>query len=85
MIFIALLPLLVLSFLFGIFSIRQVTETQRTSFQIVDYLFLAAGFACFIFATSGMGKCSCPRAFPDKYSVRYNILPAQPEIREPAH
>ena len=56
MIFIALLPLLVLSFLFGIFSIRQVTETQRTSFQIVDYLFLAAGFACFIFATSTASK-----------------------------
>lgn len=52
MIFVALLPLLILAFLFGIFSIRQVTETKKVSFQIVDYLFLAVGFACFIFATS---------------------------------
>lgn len=52
MIFVALLPLLVLAFLFGIFSIRQVTDTKQISFQFADYLFLAAGFACFIFATS---------------------------------
>lgn len=52
MIFVALLPLLVLAFLFGIFSIRQVTDTKKISFQFADYLFLAAGFACFIFATS---------------------------------
>lgn len=52
MIFVALLPLLLLAFLFGIFSIRQVTETKKISFQLVNYLFLAAGFACFIFATS---------------------------------
>ena len=52
MIFAALIPLLVLSFLFGIFSIRQVTQTQKVSFQAVDYLFLIIGFACFIFATS---------------------------------
>lgn len=52
MIFVALLPLLILSFLFGVTSMRQVTETGRVSFQIIDYLLLAAGFACFIFATS---------------------------------
>lgn len=52
MIFVALLPLLILSFLFGGTSMRQVTETGRVSFQIIDYLLLAAGFACFIFATS---------------------------------
>lgn len=52
MIFVALLPLLILSFLFGVISMRQVTETGRVSFQIIDYLLLAAGFACFIFATS---------------------------------
>lgn len=56
MIFIVLLPLLALSFLFGVFSIRQITEIRRESFQIVDYLFLAAGFACFIFATSTASK-----------------------------
>ena len=52
MIFVALLHLLILSFLFGVTSMRQVTETGRVSFQIIDYLLLAAGFACFIFATS---------------------------------
>ena len=52
MIFVVLLPLLVLSLLFGVFSIRQVSETKKISFQIVDYLLIAAGFACFIFATS---------------------------------
>lgn len=52
MIFVVLLPLLVLSFIFGVTSIRQVTETKKISFQIVDYLLIAVGFACFIFATS---------------------------------
>lgn len=52
MIFAALLPLLILSFFFGIFSIRQVTETKKTAFQTMDYLFLVIGFACIIFATS---------------------------------
>lgn len=52
MIFVALLPLLILSLLFGVFSIRQVTKTEKISFQVADYLFLAVGFACFIFATS---------------------------------
>lgn len=56
MIFITLLPLLVLSLLFGIFSIRQVTGIRRVSFQLAEYLFLAAGFACFIFATSTASK-----------------------------
>lgn len=52
MIFVVLLPLLILAFLFGVTSIRQVTEIQKISFQIVDYLLLSAGFACFIFATN---------------------------------
>ncbi len=52
MIFITLLPLLALAFLFGIFSIRQVAETKKVSFRVMDYLFLAVGFASFIFATS---------------------------------
>ena len=52
MVFVALLPFLILSFLFGVFSIRQVTKTEKSPFQWIDYLFLAAGFACFIFATS---------------------------------
>lgn len=52
MIFAALLPLLLLSLLLGAFSIRQVTKTQRTSFQAGEYLCLVLGFACLIFATS---------------------------------
>lgn len=49
MIFVALLPLLLLSLVFGVTSIRQATETAKLPFQIVDYLLLAVGFACFIF------------------------------------
>ena len=52
MIFLSLIPLLLLSFFLGVFSIRQVTQTEKISFQWLDYIFLAAGFACFIFATS---------------------------------
>lgn len=52
MIFIALLPLLVLSFIMGVTSIRQVSDTRKVPFQVLDYLALAAGFSCFIFATS---------------------------------
>ena len=46
MIFVALLPLLLLSLLFGAFSIRQVTETQKATFQTGEYLLLVLGFAC---------------------------------------
>lgn len=56
MIFVALLPLLILSLLFGVFSIRQVTKTEKISFQVTDYLFLAVGFACVIFATSAASE-----------------------------
>lgn len=49
MIFVALLPLLLLAFLFGIFSIRQVTETKKISFQLVNYLFLASILSLVIF------------------------------------
>ena len=52
MIFAALLPLLVLSFIFGVTSIRQVTPVQKVPFQWLDYLLLACGFSCFIFALS---------------------------------
>ena len=63
MIFVALLPLLLLSLLFGAFSIRQVTETQKATFQTGEYLLLVLGFACLIFATSlasGSGWTSAP-------------------------
>lgn len=52
MIFVALLPLLVAALVAGVASIRQVTPVGRTPFQALDYALLAAGFACFIFATS---------------------------------
>lgn len=52
MIFISLLPLLLIAFVMGSFSIRQSSQIEKTSFQIIDYLFLVIGFACFIFATS---------------------------------
>ena len=52
MIFVALLPLLLLSLVFGATSIRQVAKTQKVPFRAADYLFLAVGFACLIFATS---------------------------------
>lgn len=52
MVFIALLPLLILSFIMGAASIRQISDTRKVPFQTLDYLFLAVGFSCFIFATS---------------------------------
>ncbi len=52
MIFVSLLPVLIAAFLFGIFSIRQVTPTEKIPFQWADYLLLSVGFTCFIFATS---------------------------------
>lgn len=52
MVFIALLPLLILSFIMGATSIRQISDTRKVPFQTLDYLFLAVGFSCFIFATS---------------------------------
>lgn len=63
MIFIALLPLLVLSLISGIFSIRQITVPEKNSFQPADYLFLVLSFTCLIFATnaaSGAGWFSVP-------------------------
>ena len=49
MIFIALLPLLVIAFFMGAAGIRQVSATEKISFNVKDFFFLAAGFACFIF------------------------------------
>lgn len=62
-IFLALLPLLLLSFFFGVTSIRQVTETAKVPFQTTDYLLLVIGFACFIFGinrASDSGWLSAP-------------------------
>ncbi|PKR84081.1 MDR family MFS transporter [Heyndrickxia camelliae] len=55
MIFIVLLPILVLSFFIGLFSIRQVRPTEKVTFDWFEYVFLAIGFTCFIFAVSFAG------------------------------
>lgn len=55
MIFIALLPILIIAFFMGLFSIRQVKPTEKVEFDWFGYIFLAIGFASFIFATSSAG------------------------------
>ena len=52
MIFAVLLPFLAVAFVMGLYSIRQISPIEKISFNWPDYLFLAAGFSCFIFATS---------------------------------
>lgn len=52
MIFIVLIPVLLIALFCGTFSIRQVSPTEKIPFQIPDYILLAAGFICFIFATT---------------------------------
>ena len=51
-IFWALMPLLLVSFVAGLYAIRQVSETQRVKFSPVQFAALAGGFACLVFATS---------------------------------
>lgn len=63
MIFVALLPLLVLSFIMGAVGIRQVSATEKIRFNVKDFFFLAGGFACFIFGihnASESGWLSAP-------------------------
>ena len=50
MIFWSLVPLLLLSLLLGVLSIRGGKATMRATFPFLDYLLLATGFVCFIFA-----------------------------------
>lgn len=57
MIFVVLLPLLVLSLLFGLTSIRQVSPTQKLTFGIKDYLLLVIGFAAMIFGINLASSC----------------------------
>lgn len=52
MIFAVLLPFLAVAFVMGLSSIRQVSPVEKISFNWPDYLCLAVGFSCFIFATS---------------------------------
>lgn len=55
MIFIVLLPILVLSFIMGLASIRQIKPTEKVPFDWFGYAFLAICFFCFIFAISSAG------------------------------
>ena len=55
MIFAFLLPVLGLSLLLGLCSIRQVSKTEKIPFDWGSYLWLAAGFSAFILALSAMG------------------------------
>lgn len=55
MIFAFLLPVLGLSLLLGLCSIRQVCKTEKIPFDWGSYLWLAAGFSAFILALSAMG------------------------------
>lgn len=50
-IFWIIVPLLLIAFLVGYRSIRQVTETQRIKFHYLDSLLTALGFSLFVFAT----------------------------------
>lgn len=55
MIFAFLLPVLGISMILGICSIRQVYKTEKISFDWPGYLWLALGFSALIFALSAMG------------------------------
>lgn len=55
-IFIALLPILAISFFMGLFSIRQMQPITAVDFDWAGYFFLAIGFASLIFATSSAGE-----------------------------
>lgn len=51
-IFWALLPLLVISLVAGLYAIRQVSETKSVKFSPVQFIALAGGFACLVFAAN---------------------------------
>ena len=56
MIFVALLPLLIIAFFMGAAGIRQVSATEKIRFNVKDFFFLAAGFACFIFGINNASE-----------------------------
>ena len=51
-IFVALLPLLALSFVMGATSIRQSSETGPAKFAVGQFALLAGSFSCLVFATN---------------------------------
>lgn len=52
MIFVFLLPLLLCSFLIGMYSIRQIQAAEKTVFQFKQYCILVIAFSLFIFAVN---------------------------------
>lgn len=55
MIFISLLPLLIISLLIGIFSIRTIVKPVQIPFDWPSFILLAISFSSLIFATSSVG------------------------------
>ena len=55
-IFAFLLPLLLVSLALGIYAIRQSSETERLSFDMLGYLLLVVCFSCFVFAINSASK-----------------------------
>ena len=51
-IFLVLLPFLALSAVAGFTSLRQVSETERVSFSIPQFIMLSGAFVCLVFASS---------------------------------
>ena len=47
-IFIVMVPVLLLSFVLGVYGIRQVSPVERARFPLIDYLLLVACFACVV-------------------------------------
>lgn len=56
MIFISLVPILILSLIFGIISIRQSSQLRDETFPLMSYLMLSASFFCFILGSSFAGS-----------------------------
>lgn len=56
MIFLSLLPVIAFSLICGLTSIRQSSVLQKTTFPLASYLLLAAGFSCFLLASSLAGS-----------------------------
>ncbi len=52
MIFVVLMPFLLISLICGLAAIRQVSETEKVAFSLPQYLSIAGGFVCLVFATS---------------------------------
>ncbi len=51
-IFLVLLPFLAFSALAGLLSLRQVSELERVSFSVPQFVLLSGAFVCIVFATS---------------------------------